>query len=109
VLAAAAQNADMSLLCTATRRLNSCKVVVGGDGRVGKTSLLWCLRGEVFREVEESTRGLASMLVDVRSVDAAGWQAAPEGGRGRARGDSGAASRGRRDGRAGGARFRGQA
>jgi GTPase SAR1 family protein len=80
VLAAAARNADEQLLRTATRRLNSCKVVVGGDGRVGKTSLLRCLRGESFREAEESTRGLASMRVDVRSVDSAGWQATPEGG-----------------------------
>ena len=54
------------LLRDATRRLNTHKVIVVGDGRVGKTSMLRRLRGEEFRHGEESTRGAELCSVTVR-------------------------------------------
>ena len=45
------------------RRVNMHKVIVVGDGRLGKTSLLRCLRGEDFNENEQSTRGAEMMTV----------------------------------------------
>ena len=45
------------LLKGATKRLNIHKVIIVGDGRVGKTSLLRRLRGDDFREDEPSTNG----------------------------------------------------
>ena len=79
LLAAAAQNVSAQMLRDGERRMNTCKVIVAGDGRVGKTSLLRRLRGEAFREVEESTCGLASVLVDVREVGQS-WLDAPDDG-----------------------------
>ena len=73
VLAAAAQNAGADVLRGSTCRLNTCKVVVAGDGRVGKTTLLRRLRGEAFREAEASTCGLDSMRLEVRELGAS-WR-----------------------------------
>ena len=69
-MAAAAQNASADVLRGSTCRLNTCKVVVAGDGRVGKTTLLRRLRGEAFREAEASTCGLDSMRLEVRELGA---------------------------------------
>ena len=54
------------LLRTAKRQLNTCKLGVVGDGRVGKTSLLTVLRGLDFNDEEESTCGVDTCTIDVR-------------------------------------------
>eukprot|EP01047_Picozoa_sp_COSAG01_P098442 COSAG01_NODE_28631_length_656_cov_1.463196_1_plen_147_part_01 len=51
---------DQAQLLKETRQMNMCKVMVVGDSRVGKTSLLRCCRGEAFREDEKSTCGVNS-------------------------------------------------
>jgi hypothetical protein len=56
---------ELMLLTGAHRKLNLLKLVVTGDGRVGKTSLLRCLRGDPFREDEKSTRGVELCTVEV--------------------------------------------
>ena len=53
-------------LLGATRQLNTSKLIVTGDGRVGKTSLLKRLRGEAFDPAEVSTVGVVACTVDVR-------------------------------------------
>ena len=78
VMAAAAQNAVPKLLRETTRHLNCCKVIVAGDGRVGKTSMIKQFRGEDFQEEEISTCGLDSMLVDVHAVGET-WEDAGDG------------------------------
>ena len=62
------------MLERATLKLTTCKIIVAGDGRAGKTSLLRNLRREPFDPEEESTRGVAACTVDVReeSWDVAG-------------------------------------
>ena len=55
-----------AVLERATLKLNTCKIIVAGDGRAGKTSLLRNLRREPFDPEEESTRGVAACTVDVR-------------------------------------------
>ena len=65
------------MLARATLRLNTCKIIVAGDGRAGKTSLLRNLRREPFNPEEESTRGVAACTVDVREES---WDAAGGGG-----------------------------
>jgi hypothetical protein len=67
------------LLREAQRQLNTCKVIVVGDGRVGKTSLLRRLRGEDFDEDEQSTEGVDSCVVEVREEC---WAPASAGGGG---------------------------
>jgi hypothetical protein len=56
---------ELMLLTGAHRRLCLVKLVVTGDGRVGKTSLLRCLRGEPFNEDEPSTCGVELCTVEV--------------------------------------------
>jgi GTPase SAR1 family protein len=56
---------ELRLLTTTHRKLNLLKIVLTGDGRGGKTSLLRCLRGEPFNEVEPSTCGVELCTVDV--------------------------------------------
>eukprot|EP01045_Picozoa_sp_COSAG04_P036477 COSAG04_NODE_8893_length_920_cov_0.866017_1_plen_260_part_10 len=57
---------ENTVLERATLKLNTCKIIVAGDGRAGKTSLLRNLRREPFDPEEESTRGVAACTVDVR-------------------------------------------
>ncbi len=52
-------------LLTAAYQLNLLKIVVTGDGRGGKTSLLRCLCGEPFNEDEPSTCGVELCTVEV--------------------------------------------
>ena len=60
------------------------KLMFGGEGRAGKTSLLRSLLGQQFNEVEPSTLGAtAGSVCSVRRMDAGGWQAQPEEERGR--------------------------
>lgn len=60
------------------------KLMFGGEGRAGKTSLLRSLLGQQFNEVEPSTLGAtAGSMCSVRRMDAGGWQAQPEEERGR--------------------------
>ena len=56
---------ELRLLTGARRKLNLLKLVLTGDGRVGKTSLLRCLRGEPFNEDEPSTCGVELCTVEV--------------------------------------------
>ena len=56
---------EWRLLTAAYRKLNLLKIVVTGDGRGGKTSLLRCLRGEPFNEDEKSTCGVELCTVEV--------------------------------------------
>ena len=56
---------ELRLLTGAHRKLNVLKLVLTGDGRVGKTSLLRCLRGDPFREDEKSTCGVELCTVEV--------------------------------------------
>ena len=56
---------EWRLLTAAYRKLNLLKIVVTGDGRGGKTSLLRCLRGEPFNEDEPSTCGVELCTVEV--------------------------------------------
>ncbi len=53
------------LLATAHRQLNLLKIVVTGDGRGGKTSLLQRLRDEPFNADEPSTCGVELCTVEV--------------------------------------------
>ena len=46
------------------RKVEMHKVIIVGDGRVGKTSLLRRLRGEAFNENEQSTQGAKMVLVN---------------------------------------------
>ena len=64
------ENELQDYLRRSTRRVNMHKVIIVGDGRLGKTSLLRCLRGEKFNENEQSTRGANMMTVTNR------WQLA---------------------------------
>ena len=69
---------ESAVLARAKLRLNTCKIIVAGDGRAGKTSLLRNLRREPFDPEEESTRGVAACTVDVREEswdDAGGGRA----------------------------------
>ena len=69
---------DSSMLCfnlemrAQLLKENMCKVVVVGDGRAGKTSLLRRFRGEEFREDEESTCGVDSCTVELPVLRFAG-------------------------------------
>jgi hypothetical protein len=56
---------DESRLLREYRKLNLLKLVVTGDGRGGKTSLLRCLRGEDFNPLEPSTCGVELCTVEV--------------------------------------------
>ena len=56
---------ELRLLTGARRKLSLLKLVVTGDGRVGKTSLLRCLRGEPFDQDEPSTCGVELCTVEV--------------------------------------------
>ena len=49
---------DQAQLLQETRQMNMCKVVVVGDGRVGKTSLLRRLTRQAFMEGQASTSGI---------------------------------------------------
>jgi GTPase SAR1 family protein len=56
---------EQSLLASTLRKLNVNKVIFVGDGRVGKTSLLRLLRGDLFNESELSTCGVELCTVKV--------------------------------------------
>ena len=68
--ASALTNSDLQSL---VKHPNMHKVIVVGDGRIGKTSLLRCLRGEPFRADEKSTSGAEVLEL---SLSESSWQEA---------------------------------
>ena len=55
------------LLRRAERKLQVCKIILVGDGCVGKTSLVDALSGKPFSPGQESTEGMAACRVEVRA------------------------------------------